>query len=213
MSVLVKRVVVGVDGSPGSLAALERAAHEAIRHHAQLCPVLAWDLSGGEALHSSQPTLFPAFLEVPRRAEREAEKRLAEACDAVLARIPDEVNVCPQVLRADPGPVLVACSRHSTDLLVLGVGDHGLLHRLRRRSARRHCLRHARCPVLVVAGRGHGCRASGSEGGCRASGSESGCRASGAGSGRGDRGLTPPGGDRATALSSARELPIPMRLR
>ncbi|MFJ4189276.1 universal stress protein [Kitasatospora sp. NPDC089509] len=195
MSVLVKRVVVGVDGSPGSLAALERAAHEAIRHHAQLCPVLAWDLSGGEALHSSQPTLFPAFLEVARRAEREAEKRLAEACDAVLARIPDEVDLCPQVLRADPGPVLVACSRHSTDLLVLGTGVHGLLHRLRHGSTRRHCLRHARCPVLVVTRTGHG------------------CGASEAGSGRRNHRHTTPGGDRTTALSSVRELPIPMRLR
>ncbi|GAB2729398.1 universal stress protein [Kitasatospora kifunensis] len=156
MSVLVKRVVVGVDGSEGSLAALKQAAYEAIRHRAELCPVLAWELPGGEVLASSQPTPFPAFKDVCHRAEQEAEGRLAAACEAVLTEIPeipdslDSLDVHPRVLRAQPGPALVACSQRSTDLLVVGVGGHGRVYRLRHRSARRHCLKHAHCPVLVV---------------------------------------------------------------
>lgn len=150
MSVLVKRVVVGVDGSEGSLAALKQAAYEAIRHRAVLCPVLAWEVPGGEVLPSSQPTPFPAFQDVCRRSERQAEERLAEACDSVLAQIPESLELCPRVLRAQPGPALVACSRKRTDMLVVGVGGHGRGYHLRHRSVRRHCLKHAGCPVLVV---------------------------------------------------------------
>ncbi|WP_327071080.1 universal stress protein [Kitasatospora sp. NBC_01250] len=149
MSVLVKRVVVGVDGSPGSLLALRRAAYEALRHQAELCPVLVWELPGGDAPRPSKPTSFPALDALCRRCEKAAEKRLAAACDAALADVPDGLRLSPAVLRGQPGPALVACSRHDTDLLVLGVGGHRPGHRFRRRSARRYCLKHARCPVLI----------------------------------------------------------------
>ncbi|MFD0384945.1 universal stress protein [Streptomyces stramineus] len=42
----VRRVVVGVDGSAGSLLALRRAAGEARRHRARLCPVLVYSSPG-----------------------------------------------------------------------------------------------------------------------------------------------------------------------
>ncbi|MFF7635184.1 universal stress protein [Kitasatospora sp. NPDC008050] len=163
MSVLVKRVVVGVDGSQGSLAALKQAAYEAIRHRAVLCPVLAWELPGGEVLPSSQPSPFPAFADVCRRSEQEAEERLAAACDTVLAQIPESLDICPRVLRAQPGPALVACSRRPTDMLVVGVGGHRRGYHLRHRSARRHCLKHAKCPVLVVTPDEHATPAPGSD--------------------------------------------------
>ncbi|MFJ9643219.1 universal stress protein [Streptomyces sp. NPDC101206] len=41
------KVVVGVSGSPGSLAALHRAAAEARARRAELCAVLAWQPPGG----------------------------------------------------------------------------------------------------------------------------------------------------------------------
>ncbi|MEU3355045.1 universal stress protein [Streptomyces sp. NPDC037389] len=76
---------------------------------------------------------------------------LEEACGRTLREAGDRPRVAPVVVRADAGPALVACARHDTDLLVVGTGGHGPLHRLRYGSARRHCLRHAACPVLVVA--------------------------------------------------------------
>ncbi|MFJ4189269.1 universal stress protein [Kitasatospora sp. NPDC089509] len=150
MSMIVERVVVGVDGSEGSLTALELAAEEAARHHAQLCPVLAWDVPGGEAMPSSQPVPFPTFEDTVRQCEQRAERRMAKACEAVLASLPADVEVRPSVLRAQPGPALVALARHDTDMLVVGVGHRSLGERLRRRSTRRYCLKHAECPVLVV---------------------------------------------------------------
>ncbi|MCC3775317.1 universal stress protein [Streptomyces sp. UNOB3_S3] len=147
MSQLVKRVVVGVDGSEGSRAALEVAVREAVRHRAELCPVLAWHPPGGEALDAANP----APEDVRHIWERRARERLEEACGRTLREAGHRPRVVPVVVRADAGPALVACARHDTDLLVMGTGGHGPLHRLRYGSARRHCLRHAACPVLVVA--------------------------------------------------------------
>ncbi|WP_367134068.1 MULTISPECIES: universal stress protein [Streptomyces] len=148
MSRFVKRVVVGVDGSEGSLAALRLAAREAARHRARLCPVLAWQPPGGEA----SDAVNPAPEDVRRIWEREARERLDAACDAALGTSGDRLRIAPVVVRAAAGPALVACARHDTDLLVMGSGGHSLLHRMRYGSARRHCLRHASCPVLVTAG-------------------------------------------------------------
>ncbi|HYS37240.1 MAG TPA: universal stress protein, partial [Pseudonocardiaceae bacterium] len=47
-SKIVGRVVVGVDGSPGSLAALRYALREARRLAATLIPVHAWQPPGGD---------------------------------------------------------------------------------------------------------------------------------------------------------------------
>jgi len=54
------------------------------------------------------------------------------------------------VVRGAPGPVLVAIADRESDLLVVGTGRRGLLHRALRRSTSRHCLAHAVCPVLAV---------------------------------------------------------------
>ncbi|MFD0384948.1 universal stress protein [Streptomyces stramineus] len=71
-------------------------------------------------------------------------------CDKALAGRADRPSIAPRVLRADPGPALVACAHHGGDLLVMGAGSHGPVRRLLRGSVSRHCLKHAHCPVLVV---------------------------------------------------------------
>ncbi|WP_369382822.1 universal stress protein [Streptomyces sp. cg36] len=146
MSARVQRVIVGVDGSQGSLAALRQAAREAARHGAELCPVMAWSPPGGEARYA----VHPAAPHQHRQWEQDARRRLSAACDTALGDIDAEVRVSSRVVRAGAGPTLVACSSRDTDMLVVGVGGHGMLHRLTHGSARRHCLKHSRCPVLVV---------------------------------------------------------------
>ena len=49
------RVVVGVSGSTGSLAALCRAAGEARHRGAELWPVLAWEPPGGDLAARRSP--------------------------------------------------------------------------------------------------------------------------------------------------------------
>jgi hypothetical protein len=73
------RVVVGVTGSDGSLAALSRAAEEARRRGAVLVPVLVWHPVGGEMAYRSHPCR-PLL----RQWERAACDRLDAAVDRVF---------------------------------------------------------------------------------------------------------------------------------
>lgn len=146
MSKTVRRIVVGVDGSAGSVAALKQGAQEAARHGAALCPVLAWSPPGGEAADA----VNPAPADVRAHWEADARRTLMKTCEAALGAAPFGPKVLPRTLRAQAGPALVASARRETDMLVMGAGSHGLWHRFRYGSVSRHCLRHARCPVLVV---------------------------------------------------------------
>ncbi|MFI1801494.1 universal stress protein [Streptomyces sp. NPDC020379] len=147
MSEIVQRVIVGVNGSAGSVAALQQAAREAARHDAVLCPVIAWAPPGGEAADA----VNPAPLDVRAYWERAARDRLTETCDDALdADTRRGLKIYPRVVRAQAGPALVALSRHEKDMLVMGAGSHGPVHRFLHGSVSRHCLKHAHCPVLVV---------------------------------------------------------------
>ncbi|MGW1195472.1 universal stress protein [Streptomyces sp. NPDC002536] len=146
MSQTVKRVVVGVDGSAGSVEALRQGAQEAERHGAVLCPTHAWAPPGGEAADAR----CPAPPDVCAAWAREADGILADACRKAFGTASYRARVVPRALRAPAGAALVACAGHDTDLLVLGTGGHRALHRFFHGSVSRYCLRHARCPVLVV---------------------------------------------------------------
>lgn len=146
MSRTVKRVVVGVDGSAGSVEALRQGAQEAERHGAVLCPVYAWAPPGGEAADAR----YPAPPDVCAYWAREADGVLADACREVFGTASYGARAVPRALRAPAGAALVACAGRDTDLLVLGAGRHGALYRLFHGSVSRYCLKHARCPVLVV---------------------------------------------------------------
>jgi nucleotide-binding universal stress UspA family protein len=77
-------------------------------------------------------------------------QRLWAAFDAGLGGVPADVTVEPQVVRGQPGPVLVDVASSLEDLLILGTGRRSTIGRLLRHSAGRYCLAHARCPVLAV---------------------------------------------------------------
>jgi nucleotide-binding universal stress UspA family protein len=141
----VRRIIVGVHGSLGSLQALRYAAAEARQRDVPLVPVIAWVPPGGdlaERRHSS-----PYLRKIWRDA---AWERLKTAFDDGLGGMPSDVEVEPHVERGETGPVLVDVASHPDDLLIIGTGRRSLLGRLFRSSAGRYCLVHARCPVLAV---------------------------------------------------------------
>ncbi|MFJ8475229.1 universal stress protein [Kitasatospora sp. NPDC094011] len=138
------RVVVGVSGSLGSLAALHRGVAEARDRGAELWPVLAWEPPGGE--HGYRRSPCPPLLAAARDA---AERRLDEALEAAFGADGPGVTMQPVVIRGDTGPALVHVADRSDDLLVLGRSG-GLLRRRLRRSVSAHCARAAGCPVLTV---------------------------------------------------------------
>jgi nucleotide-binding universal stress UspA family protein len=140
----VRRVIVGVTGSPGSLQALRYAAGLARTHEAALVPVIAWTPPGGDLADRNHPSAH-----LRRIWSDAARQRLSGALDMALGGVPEGLAVESQVVRGDPGPVLVATAKDS-DLLVVGAGRRGVLGRVLACRVSRYCLAHAACPVVAV---------------------------------------------------------------
>jgi nucleotide-binding universal stress UspA family protein len=141
----VRRIIVGVHGSLGSLQALRYAAAEARQRDVPLVPVIAWVPPGGdlaERRHSS-----PYLRKIWREA---AFERLTGAFDDGLGGMPADLEVEPHVERGETGAVLVDIASQPDDLLIVGTGHRSALGRMLRRSVARYCLSHAKCPVLAV---------------------------------------------------------------
>ncbi|MGF1425292.1 universal stress protein [Kitasatospora sp. LaBMicrA B282] len=138
------RVVVGVSGSLGSLAALHRAVLEARYRAAQLLVVHAWEAPGGERGYRRYPA--SPLLEAAYAAA-------AETLDEALAwggsAGAGDVALVGELVRGAPGAALVAAADREQDLLVVGAGG-GLLRRGLWPSVAGHCVKRARGAVLVV---------------------------------------------------------------
>ncbi|MFJ5975012.1 universal stress protein [Streptomyces sp. NPDC093060] len=140
------RVVVGVSGSLGSLTALGRAADEARRRGAELWPVLAWEPPGGD----QTARRFPASAAMVEEWERLARERLVGALREVFGGTDTGLPGQTLVARGAPGWALVQIADRKDDILVVGAGRRGGLHRALSPSVGRYCLAHAACPVLAV---------------------------------------------------------------
>jgi nucleotide-binding universal stress UspA family protein len=132
------RIVVGVDGSPDSLAALRAGAWAAAARGGSLTAVLAW----GAPMTTSE-----AMLMLPDLHE-EAQQRLHDAIREALGEHP-LVPVGSIVTSETTTAALVQASE-GADLLVVGTRGHGGFAGLLVGSVSMACTMHARCPVLVV---------------------------------------------------------------
>jgi nucleotide-binding universal stress UspA family protein len=138
-------IVVGVDGSDSSRAALHWAHDEAAHHGASLTVVTAWHL----------PTLpmSPPFGAIPAEGYDVQPKRNAlavlEALVAGLEAREPAVDVRSVIVEGNPAKVLIERSAEC-DLLVVGSrgleGFSGMLLG----SVSQHVVAHAECPVVVV---------------------------------------------------------------
>jgi nucleotide-binding universal stress UspA family protein len=135
-----QRIVVGVDGSPASDAALQWACDEAALRGAEVV-----------ALHVvSIPYELPRVpIDEPQTdLEREGKRVLDEA----LARArPGDVTVVPELLEGSPGELLVEASEEAS-LVVVGTRAHGRLASFVVGSVSSTVVHHATCPVVVVRG-------------------------------------------------------------
>lgn len=135
------RILVGVDGSEGSLRALTWALEEATIRESSLEAVTVWQ----------SPEDFPGDFSFPVDEGEVAElarARLAKAI-AEAAGTHFSVAVEPIVLEGDPAERL--CQRaEPTDLLVVGSRGHGTFARLLLGSVSSKCARHRRSPVVIV---------------------------------------------------------------
>ncbi|MFR0357399.1 universal stress protein [Streptomyces sediminimaris] len=136
-------VVVGVDGSASSLAAVDAAAHEARLRGAGLRIVHAF------VWPATHVPLGPWPLGPPEGGIRNmVEHLVAEAVQRARAAAP-EVDVGHVVVTGEPLTVLEAQSR-AAELVVVGSRGMGGFVGLLVGSTAVHLVAHGRCPVLVV---------------------------------------------------------------
>lgn len=135
-------IVVGVNGSPVSLAALHWSAAEAELTGRTVHAVAVW---------SYAPALEPGGTMLPARDIAAAHlRRLEEAVGQAAVRHPG-ARIEARLVEGDVVEALLAAARHAA-LLVLGGHRHGPLLSALLGSVSARCLRRARCPVVVVPG-------------------------------------------------------------
>jgi len=138
------RVVVGVDGSDGSLKALQWAAEIAKERHTELTVVMALrpslpPLPGVSPSYSTHDDVDPQL---------QAEQRLLESIHKVLGEEP-RVLVHPEVRNESAAKALIEASK-SADLLVVGRRGVGGFAGMLLGSVSQHVAAHAHCSVVVV---------------------------------------------------------------
>ena len=135
------RIVVGVDGSPSSIGALEWAFGQAILTGGVIEAVCAWHY----------PNVYGAA--VPDNADYHALAEETVAKAIAEARTADQaygvVPVRPVVVKARPAHALLAQAKGAT-LLVIGFRGHGGLSEVLLGSVSQHVLHHAPCPVVII---------------------------------------------------------------
>jgi nucleotide-binding universal stress UspA family protein len=143
-------VVVGVDGSAPSVAALRFAAEEAELRNAQLVAVHAWTFVTSAGI--ADPGLIPVP-EVDYVGQLDAEREAAQAeLDAALEDAfpggpPIEVEA--RLVDGSPADVLVS-EGEGADLIVVGSSGKSGITSVLLGSVSRHVVSHSRTPVTVV---------------------------------------------------------------
>jgi nucleotide-binding universal stress UspA family protein len=139
-------IVVGVDGSEGSLEALRWAAEEARLRGAKLVAVHAWSAPYAPAMPGiGEPAALPVDRTVVQQAADEAlEASLREA------GVPREgIELERAVVEDSPAYALLDQAKDA-DLLVVGSRGHGRIAGALLGSISQQVAQHAPCPVVIV---------------------------------------------------------------
>ncbi|MDQ2884228.1 MAG: universal stress protein [Actinomycetota bacterium] len=137
----VGRIVVGVDGSPGSLAALRWAVREASSRGVALHAVTAWE-SPVESTFGDMRTV--GDFHPVSAAEEIMVTALADAGVSV-----QDQTVTTGAVEGHPAEVLLEAAEDS-ELLVVGSRGHGKILGALLGSVSQYVAAHAACPVVVI---------------------------------------------------------------
>ncbi len=140
------RIVVGVDGSPSSRAALRWAVRQATFTGGTVDAIIAWQI----------PALVQSYGWPPLYVEEsgdfeEAAKQTVEAVINAEVEPADIHLVKSRVIQGHPAQVLLDAAA-GADLLVVGSRGHGAFAEALLGSVGQYCVHHAHCPVLIMRG-------------------------------------------------------------
>jgi nucleotide-binding universal stress UspA family protein len=142
----IKLIIVGVDGSETSRAALHWAYDEATHHGAALTVVMTWHPPN--TLPQSPP--YGALMEKDYESQPKLEALgVLDGLVAELERRTPEVDLRTSIEEGNPAKVLIERSR-GADLMVVGSRGHGGFAGMLLGSVSQHLVAHAECPVVVV---------------------------------------------------------------
>jgi nucleotide-binding universal stress UspA family protein len=142
------RIVVGVDGSASSRAALRWATRQAALTGGTVDAVMAW--------HSQAAPLVGGFGQTPKEVDDEdvLADETRQALDQVISEEvkPDDARlVRPRVIRGHPAEALMFAAADA-DLLAVGSRGHGGFAEVLLGSVSQYLVHHSNCPVLIVRG-------------------------------------------------------------
>ena len=137
-----QRIVVGVDGSDTSLAALRWAVAEARLRGAEVDAVHAWSYPAFTSAHGFVPP--PTFARDDLVAE--ATTTLDRACESLHERD----MVVSRIVEEGPAARCLLDSAKDADLLVVGSRGRGGFAGLLLGSVSQQCAHHAPCPIAIV---------------------------------------------------------------
>jgi nucleotide-binding universal stress UspA family protein len=139
-------IVVGVDGSESSRAALRWAARVAGARGATVRAVASWQYPA-RAGSPTGPAELPRPAEMDRRTTADVRAIVEEELGEDVDRVRIEVARGPAA-----GVLLTSASRPSVEMLVLGARGLGGFDGLLLGSVTQQCVDHSPCPVVVLRG-------------------------------------------------------------
>jgi nucleotide-binding universal stress UspA family protein len=140
------KIVVGVDGSLSSRAALRWAVRQAVVTDGTVKAVTAWHVPVSPYGY----TWAPIFVDEADHLEEDARKVLDAAISEEVGPA-DRQRVTARVINGHPAEVLLKAAA-GADLLVVGSRGHGAFADALLGSVGQYCVHHAHCPVLVMRG-------------------------------------------------------------
>jgi nucleotide-binding universal stress UspA family protein len=140
LEAVLKRIVVGIDGSEPSQLALRWAAEEAKLRGTPLHIVHSWE--------------FPPMPQSIEALERAASRDLAESSHEVLAQAAASVagaglEITTELSNELPARALIGESKEA-EMLVVGSRGRGGFKGLLLGSVSQQCANHAACPIVIV---------------------------------------------------------------
>jgi nucleotide-binding universal stress UspA family protein len=146
-----RRIVVGVDGSPGGARALDWAVGEARLRGSQLKVIHAWMVPLIDAIPDpwviGSPPIQPSDEEVYAHLGAAAGRVLDDSL--IGAKAEGGVEVDGELVESHAATALITAA-HDADLLVVGSRGRGGFTGLLLGSVSAQCVHHAPCPVVVV---------------------------------------------------------------